>query len=88
MSLMSILAWIVIGGLAGWVASMVMKTDASQGLLADIIVGIIGAFIGGFVLDLAGIGGTTVSGFNIASFVTALIGAVILLGLLRLIRRS
>ncbi len=83
---MGFLAWIIIGGLAGWVASIVMKTNASQGLLADIAVGIIGGFIGGFVLDLAGIGGE-VSGFNLASFGTAFIGAVIFLGILRMIRR-
>lgn len=83
---MSILVWIIIGGLAGWVASMVMKTNASQGLLADIAVGIIGAFIGGFVLNLAGIGGGF-TGFNLASFGTAFIGAVIFLGILRMIRR-
>lgn len=83
---MSILVWIIIGGLAGWVASIVMKTNASQGLLADIAVGIIGAFIGGFVLNLAGIGGG-IDGFNIASFGTAFLGAVIFLAILRLIRR-
>ena len=86
MGITSILVWIIIGGLAGWVASMVMKTNASQGLLADIVVGIIGAFIGGFVLDLIGVGGE-VTGLNFASFGTAFIGAVIFLGLLRLIRR-
>lgn len=85
---MNILAWIIIGGLAGWVASMVMKTNKSQGLIADIVVGIIGAFIGGWVLGLAGISfGGTISGFNLGSFVTAFVGAVIFLGLLRVIRR-
>jgi len=85
---MNIIAWLVIGGLAGWVASMIMKTNSRQGLLADIVVGIIGAFIGGFVLDLFGFtGGQTISGFNIMSFGTALVGAVILIALLRLVRR-
>ncbi len=86
MSLMSIVVWIIIGGLAGWVASMVMKTNASQGLLADIAVGVIGAFIGGFVLDAIGVGGD-VTGLNIASFGTAFLGAVIFLAILRLVRR-
>lgn len=86
MTLGSILVWIIIGGVAGWLASIVMKTNAQQGLILDIIVGIIGGFLGGFVLDLLDIGGG-VTGFNVASFLTAFIGAVLFLGILRLIRR-
>ncbi|MCA9882828.1 MAG: GlsB/YeaQ/YmgE family stress response membrane protein [Anaerolineae bacterium] len=82
----SILVWIIIGAVAGWLASIVMKTNASQGLLADIVVGIIGGFVGGFVLDAIGVGGD-VTGLNLGSLLTAFIGAVIFLGLLRLIRR-
>jgi uncharacterized membrane protein YeaQ/YmgE (transglycosylase-associated protein family) len=85
---MNILAWLVIGGIAGWLASVVMKSNASQGLIMDIIVGIVGAFIGGFVLNALSVGGTTISGFNLPSLLTAFIGAVILLGLLRLVRRA
>lgn len=77
MSLWGILAWIIVGGLAGWVASLITKTDASQGLLGNIIVGIVGALIGGFVVGL--FGGSGFTGFNIWSFIVALIGAVILL---------
>lgn len=87
---MSIIAWIVIGGIAGWLASIVMKTNKSQGLLMDIGVGIIGAFIGGFLVDFFNIGtgaGTTISGFNLPSLVTAFFGAVVLLGVLKLVRR-
>ena len=84
-----LLAWLVIGGVAGWLASIVMKTNAAQGTFIDIVVGIVGAFIGGFVLDALNLTpGTTVTGFNVASLVTAFIGAVILLGLLRLVRRA
>ncbi|GAB5494366.1 MAG: GlsB/YeaQ/YmgE family stress response membrane protein [Phototrophicaceae bacterium] len=83
---MGFIAWIVIGGLAGWLASIVMKTDKSQGLLMDIIVGIVGGFIGGIVLGFIGVGGE-VDGFNLASLGTSFVGAVILLGALRLIRR-
>lgn len=82
----SILVWIIIGAIAGWLASIVMKTNASQGLVMDIIVGIIGAFIGGFVLEAIGVDAAQ-GGFNLGSLLTAFIGAVILLGLLRLIRR-
>jgi uncharacterized membrane protein YeaQ/YmgE (transglycosylase-associated protein family) len=75
------LAWIVIGALAGWLASIAMKTNREQGLLIDIVVGIVGAFIGGFVFNALGIGGVT--GFNIWSLFVAFIGAVILLAILR-----
>jgi len=74
---MGIIGWIVLGGLAGWVASMIAGTDARQGLLGNILVGIVGAFIGGFVMSLFGAQGVT--GFNIWSFVVALVGAVIAL---------
>ncbi len=73
---------IIIGGLAGWVASMVMKTDAQQGLLLNIVVGIVGAVIGNWMLPLLGIGGT--KGFSIWSFVVAFIGAVVLLFVVKL----
>lgn len=78
----NIIVWIIIGAIAGWLASIVMKTNRSQGLLTDIIVGIVGAFIGGFILDVLDIGGG-VTGFNIGSILTAFIGAVILLAVLR-----
>ncbi len=87
MSIGSLVVWIIIGGLAGWIASIVMKTNAQQGLIMDIVVGIVGAFIGGFVLDALGIGGVQ-GQLNVASFLTAFLGAVILLGALRLIRRG
>lgn len=78
---MGFIGWIVLGGLAGWVASMIAKTDESMGILANIIVGIVGAFIGGFLFSL--IGGPTVTGFNITSFLVALVGAVVLLFIVR-----
>ena len=87
MSLINILVWVIIGGVAGWLASIVMKTNAQQGLIVDIIVGIIGGFIGGIVLNAIGVGGD-VTGLNLASLLTAFIGAVILLGLLRVARRA
>ena len=57
MDLINILVWIIVGAIAGWLASIVMKTNSQQGLLLDIVVGIIGGFIGGIVLNLLGIGG-------------------------------
>ena len=89
MGLYTLLAWLIIGGIAGWLASIVMKTNASQGTVLDIVVGIVGAFVGGAVLSFFGVSnGATVTGFNLPSLITAFIGAIVLLGLLRLIRRA
>jgi uncharacterized membrane protein YeaQ/YmgE (transglycosylase-associated protein family) len=74
---MWIISWIILGGLAGWVASMIAGTNAEQGVFGNIVVGIIGAMIGGFVMNLFGIDGIT--GFNLWSFVVALLGSVIAL---------
>lgn len=77
------IGWIVLGGLAGWVASMIVGNNKSQGLLGNIIVGIIGGLVGGFVFGL--LGGAGVTGFNLWSFLVALVGAIIFLALWRLI---
>lgn len=79
---MNILLWIIFGALVGWLASKIMNTDAEQGAIANIIVGIIGAFIGGFVLQ--SLGGDGVTGFNLGSLLTALLGSVILLAVYRM----
>jgi len=78
---MGIIAWIVLGALAGWIASMIMGTDAQQGAFMNIVVGIIGAFLGGFVMSLFGQSG--VSGFNLYSVIVAIVGACIALGIYR-----
>lgn len=82
---MNIVLWIVFGGIVGWLASIIMKTDAEMGIGANIIVGILGALIGGWVVTL--FGGPTVDGFNITSFIVAMLGAIILLGIVRGFRR-
>jgi uncharacterized membrane protein YeaQ/YmgE (transglycosylase-associated protein family) len=87
MGVYEIIAWIVIGAVAGWLASMVMKTNSSQGLLMDIVVGIIGAFIGGFVLNSLGFAAAA-GQFSWLSLGTAFLGAVILIGILKMIRRA
>lgn len=79
-----ILPAIILGGLAGWVASMIMKTDASMGLVANIVVGIIGAIIGNMLLPIFGVGGTT--GFSLWSFIVAVLGAVVLLFIVGMFR--
>lgn len=83
---MDIILWVVLGALAGWIASIVTGNDARQGWLGNIVVGIVGAFIGGLVLRLFGAGGVT--GFNVPSLLTAVLGAVILLALTKGFRRS
>jgi len=79
---MGIILWIVFGGLVGWVASMVMGSRG--GLLWDIVVGIIGAVIGGWIMSF--LGGTDVTGFNFTSFLVALLGACAFIAILRAIR--
>ncbi|MCR4256886.1 MAG: GlsB/YeaQ/YmgE family stress response membrane protein [Candidatus Uhrbacteria bacterium] len=82
---MDIIIWVLFGGIAGWIASMIMKTDGQQGILLNIIVGIVGAVIGGWLMSL--VGGTGVTGFNLYSFLVAILGAVVLLALLKAVRR-
>lgn len=74
---MSFIAWIILGLVAGWIASIVMKTDASQGPLLDIVLGIVGAVVGGFVFNFFGAAGVT--GFNLYSLAVATVGAIILI---------
>lgn len=83
MGQMGWLAWIIVGAVAGWLASMVMKTNGQQGLLMDIVVGILGAFIGGFLFNQFGAAGVT--GFNFWSLFVAFFGAVVLLAVIRLL---
>lgn len=80
---MGIIGWIVLGGIAGWIASMIAGTNAQQGVFGNIVVGIIGAILGGFVLGLFGIDGVT--GFNLYSLLVALLGAVIALWLWKML---
>ncbi len=84
---MGILSWIVLGALAGWVASIIMKNNPSMGAFANIAVGIIGAFIGGFIMNLIG-ANADVTGFTLESFLVALLGSVILLAIINLIRKG
>ena len=84
---MGILAWIIFGALAGWVASLIAGTNDRQGCLLNIIVGVVGAFIGGLLVQL--FTGTPFSfDFDLGSFIVAVIGAVLLLAALRLFRRA
>ncbi|MBA2519294.1 MAG: GlsB/YeaQ/YmgE family stress response membrane protein [Chloroflexia bacterium] len=80
------LSWIVFGALAGWVASMIAGRNDQQGCITNIIVGIIGAFLGGFIFNLI-TGNAVIVGWSIGSFVIAVIGALVLLAILRAIGR-
>lgn len=81
---LGILGWIILGGLAGWLASLITGARRRQGCLLDIVVGIVGAFIGGLIFNL--LGGAGVTGFNAYSLLVAFVGAVILLVIVNAIR--
>lgn len=83
---MNILLWIILGALAGWIASLIMGTNRQQGCLMDIVVGVVGAFLGGLVFSL--FGGQGVTGFNIYSLLVAVLGAVILLWIVGAVRKK
>ena len=83
---MGIILWIIFGALVGWVASLIMKTDAEQGTVLNIVVGIVGALIGGWIMNSLGEGG--VGGFNLYSFLVALLGAIVLIFVVKAIRRK
>ncbi len=83
---MDMLLWLLLGLIAGWLASIIMKTDSRQGSLTDIILGIIGAFVGGFLMNF--FGQTGVTGFNVYSIIVATLGAVVLIWLGRMLRHS
>jgi len=84
---MGLLSWVLFGALAGWVASMIAGTNQRQGCLTDIIVGVVGAFIGGFVVNLVS-GSQVYFGWNWRAFGVAVLGAVLLLVLTGASRRS
>ena len=86
--MMGLIIWLIVGGIIGWLASMIMKTDAQQGILLNVVVGIIGAFIGGWLIAPLIGGSTGTDGFDIMGFIAALIGAIILLAIVNLFRRG
>jgi uncharacterized membrane protein YeaQ/YmgE (transglycosylase-associated protein family) len=86
---MNLIIWLVVGGLIGWVASMIMKTDAQQGLMLNVIVGIVGALLGGWLLSpLVGAGTVNQGDFSLMGLLVSLGGAIILLFVVNLIRRG
>lgn len=86
---MNFLIWIVIGGLIGWVASKIMGTDAQQGIFLNIVVGIVGALLGGWLISpLVGVATINQDALNVGAIVVSLIGAVILLAIVSVFRRT
>ena len=86
---MNLLIWLVVGGVIGWIASMIMRTDAQQGVLLNVVVGIVGAMLGGWLISpLLGVGTINQNNFSIGAMVVSLVGAVILLAIVNLFRRG
>lgn len=82
--MIGIIIWLVVGGVVGWLASLIMRTDAQQGILLNIVVGIVGAFIAGLIFS----GGSINQGVTVYSFLISLLGAVVLLAIVNLVRRG
>jgi uncharacterized membrane protein YeaQ/YmgE (transglycosylase-associated protein family) len=86
---MNIIIWLIAGGLIGWAASMLMRTDARQGIFLNVVVGIVGAVLGGWFLSpLVGVSTINQNNFSIPSLLVSLVGAVALLGIVNLVRRG
>ena len=85
---MGIIIWLIVGGLVGWVASIIMRTNAQQGILLNVVVGIVGAILAGFLISpLVGVG-TINSGLTAGSFLVSLLGAIVLLAIVNAFRRG
>ena len=86
---MNIIIWLVVGGVIGWLASILMKTDAQQGIILNVIVGIVGAVLGGwFISPLVGAGTINQDNFSLPALVVSFVGAAILLAIVNLVRRG
>ncbi|HST46152.1 MAG TPA: GlsB/YeaQ/YmgE family stress response membrane protein [Luteimonas sp.] len=86
---MNLIIWLVVGGLVGWIASMIMRTDAQQGVILNVVVGIIGALLGGWLLaPMFGTGTINSNDFSLPGLLVSLLGAVILLAIVNLVRRG
>ncbi len=88
--MINFILWLLFGALVGWLASIVMRTDAQQGALMNIVVGIIGAFLGGFLFSLFTGNNVSVSNsvFDLSSLLVAFVGAVVLLGIINMFTRG
>jgi len=86
---MNLIIWLVVGGLVGWIASMIMRTDAQQGVILNVVVGVIGALLGGWLLaPMFGTGTINSNDFSLPGLLVSLLGAIILLAIVNLVRRG
>jgi uncharacterized membrane protein YeaQ/YmgE (transglycosylase-associated protein family) len=86
---MNFIIWLVIGGVIGWIASMIMKTEAEQGIGLNIVVGVVGALLGGWLISpLVGAGTVNQGDFSLGGLIVSLVGAIILLAVVNLFRRG
>ena len=87
--MINLIIWLVVGGVIGWVASLIMRTDASQGIFLNVIVGIVGAAIAGLVVSpMVGLPTISQDAFSIGALLVSLLGAVVLLAIVNLFRRG
>jgi len=88
--MINFILWLLFGALVGWLASLVMRTDAQQGTLMNIVVGIVGAFIGGLLANWLGFGGANINqgNFSLTALLVSFVGAVILLAIVNLVQRG
>ena len=86
---MNFIIWLVVGGLIGWIASIIMKTNAQQGMILNVVVGIVGSLLGGWLISpLLGAGTVNQGDFSLGGLIVSLIGAIILLAIVNLFRRG
>lgn len=87
--MINLIVWLIVGGVVGWLASLIMRTDAQQGIILNVVVGIVGAALGGWLLSpLLGVPSINQNNFSIGALLISLLGAVILLAIVNLVRRG
>jgi len=87
--IINLVVWLVVGGILGWIASMIMRTDAQQGIVLNVVVGIVGAALAGLLVSpLLGVPTINQNVFSVGALVVSLIGAIILLAIVNLFRRG
>ncbi len=87
--MINFIIWLIVGGIIGWIASLIMRTDASQGVILNVVVGIVGALLAGFLISpLVGLPTINQDAFSIGALLISLLGAVILLAIVNLFRRG
>jgi uncharacterized membrane protein YeaQ/YmgE (transglycosylase-associated protein family) len=86
---MNFILWLIVGGIIGWIASMIMRTDAQQGIFLNIVVGIIGSLLAGWLITPL-VGGSTINqgNFSLSGLLISLVGAIVLLAIVNLFRRG